>query len=904
MATIIRGGFKDNKERIVKIEIWSPLGMGTYDLNDESSPVKIAFDSVEIEYDMDDLFQTIIKKTMKIDFVTTTYIGDVLFSDKVKEVKVTVKLQDVIIFNGYVEPYTFSQEYAHKQDEFTLNCIDELGCLEYQYMIQHHEWKNVISKEQAISFKEYLSMILPTNTYYDMSKKNGNRSVFDAVGVSMQVFLGDSEDDLENNEDNLSKILKYFNLHIIQNGSDLFIFDWNTIKAKGSKVFYNIFDNTTKTVDLSQITVTKDSYVDDSTSLSISDTYNQIKLKVNLDTIDTLLTDPLDTDDIQYYSNYKQLWFSEYISSGEGESAHNAFKSIIKQGYENGNTIIDDYDAWQRNDWYFKLGYNPKWKLMWNGIDVNDWIERDSQGNPINLHRIFEVMKSYRFFPFIIACGKNEDSLDRNNKSRLTSDGGVKGSIASENYIVISVNGNEDDSQAELKRIQSAIDKSSGYNETTDTAKGLLEYTGSTSGQYSPTDDDTTNYVVFKGSITLNPCRYISGWFSLGSSQWSSKFKASQPNITFKEVYDANVKDSAWAYTVDVTDNDDGGLYAHQFWKATTPGSTETQAPSTNMLYPFTDEKKARSLEYNYSGHWDSTDQWDKLDILECELKIGEKYLVETYDNGNKQKPKYGWYTESSLPYVNGKKKNTFSLGFDPEIGEMIIGKEYDITNTVNGKISDEKGMAVPIKKSDALSGKLSFKILGVVNQQWNEITRRHPTLFRSTKYYDNWKNLWSHVSSIWLKDFEIGIISDNKGSDVPSTKKDLLYVSNMVHDVIRTKDDEEFDICTTPTTEELIANGVETNIANNTAIDLNTNQPLESITDTTQSLTERPERLWVDQYWNIYSSPRCIVETKLDDAFLKGMNIYNMSTFGNTIPKKIVRNLRNCDIEVSLQQI
>lgn len=900
MATIIRGGFKDNKERLVTIDIWSPLGMGEYDLNDEDSPIKISFDSIEIEYDIDDLFEVIIKKTMSIDFVTTRYFGDVLFSDRIKQVKVTVKLEDNVLFAGYVEPYTYSQDYSEKLNEFTLNCIDELGCLEYEYMYKHADWKSITNREQPISFKEYLSMILPTNTFYDLSKKVSGASALEKLGVSQEIFLGDSEDDMKNNEDALEIILKYLNLHIIQEGEDIYIFDWNTIKAQSnSQMFQNIFDaGNIKYININQVLVDKNAYSDDSTNISVSDTYNQIKLKVNVDSNDTVVKDPLDTDSLTYESNYKQLWFSDYLSYGSGSSAHNAFNNIIKQGYENGNNIYESYDSWARRDWYFKLGNNPQWKLMWNGIDVRRWLQKDSNGNIINPSRILEVMNNYRFFPYILAVGKNEDELNRNNSSRLTSDGGVKGKITTSNYIVISVNGNEDNSEEELKRIQYDIDRSSGYNYYDDTCAGLLQYTGTTSGQYSPTDDSTTNYLVFKGSFTLNPVIVKSGFYSWSGIWYTRELMSSNRNITFQNTYDA-VNNGGWAFTVY-----DDFLYTQQFWETTTPGTLEHQAPNKMMLMPLVGLKNSNRLEYNYSGHWDDSDRYDKFAVIECELKIGDKYLVETYPNGDKQKPVYIWRDEAHLPYVEGVKKRTFSLGFDPSIGQCIVGPTYEITNTVNGKVSDEKGMAVPIKKSDALSGKITFKIIAVINQQWNEISRRHPTLFRSTKYYDNWRNVWSHVSSIWIKDFGIKVISDNKGADVPTSKQDLVYMSNMTHDIVRTKDDEEFDIVTMPTTDELLANGIETNIANNTCINITTKMPATDVYDATQNISDRPERLWVDQYWNIYNKPKCIVNTKLDDSYLKGMNIYHMNTFGDTIPLKIVRNLRNCEMEISLQQI
>ena len=903
MATYIKGGFKDNKERLITIEINSPNGQAEYDLNNDDSPIKIAFDSIEIEYDIEDLFQTIIKKKMSFEVVTKSYLGGSLFTSKAKETTIEVKRGDEVIFSGYVEPYTYNQEFANEWDSFTINCIDYLCTLEYTYLADNSEWSKLVKKSDIISFKEYLSMMLPTSTYYDMSKTKDGVSVFDKVGVSMKVFLGKSEKDKLTNEEVLDEILKYLNLHIIQQGSDFFIFDWNTIKAHTDKNFTNIFKpNQTKQVTLTVKNITKESYKDDSTNISIAEVYNQISLKADLDTIDTVIEDPLKSDNVQFYSNYKQLWYSEYISSGEGSSAHDAYRSIIEQGHDHPNTITHDYDAWYREDWYFKLGFNPYWKVMWSGINVDEWIERDNNGNVINLHRVLETMKNYRFFPFIMNVGKNEERLSRTNKNRLNADGGVKGKITGSNFFVVSVNGNLDDSEQELSRIEQAIKKASATN-IYEESVGLLEYKGDTSLNLSPSDDETVNYLVFKGTITLNPVRKESGWHNLFSGfgqQWFTLYKESAPDILFEEIYQNR---NSWQKTVPVTDNDDGGLYAQQFYTCEIPGGTETSAPEKLMIYPFTDEKKAQDLEYNYSGHWDEEDKIDKLPIFECELKIGNKWLVETYENGDKQKPRYGWYTEELLPVPFGVKKRTFSLGFDPNIGDCIVGKEYDITNTVNGKISDEKGMAIPIKKSDALSGKVYFKILGVINQTHNVITRRHPTLFRSTKYYDNWKNLWSHVSSIWMKDFEVGIISDNKGSDVPSDKKDLLYVSEEVKDVIKKKDDIEFKICTKPTTQELIERGIDTNTANNNSVNLTTRQPLDTILDTTQNIEERPERLYIDQYWNHYSSPKVILETTIDDSFNK-MQLTHTNMFGDTIPISVKENLRYCTSETRLQQI
>ena len=914
MATYFRGSFKDIKQNTISIEIISPNGQAEYDLDDKDSPVKIAYDSIEISYDIDDMFSAILKKRMSINLTSRIYLGDIIFSDKIREVSVEVKKNNVCIFKGYVEPYTYSQPFAAVWEEFTVNCIDSLGILEYDYLVKHTHWADFIAREDTPSFKDYFEIIFPNlKVYYDGSKTiSNNTSVFDGIGITYTPFLGDDPDDMMTNEEVTEEILKYLNLHIIQEGEDLYVFDWNTIKNAGQNVvFTNIFDSEdTVTKDLSKKTITKDSYNSDDTNVSMSETYNQISLKADLDFIDTVLDNPVGNDSTKFYSNYKQLWLSEYISS-----SNSIFGDIINQGYNHYKYINNDNGDWSRRDWFFKLAYNPKWKLKWGGTDINEWIERDENNKVINQHRLLECMRGYKYFPILISYGLNEEFLNKNNQSMVSVTGDVKGKITLNDYIAISVNGYWGlDKNADLEEIQESINQACGYDPVNNTWQGILEYVGNSSFALTPGDEETTNYLILKAKITLNPIKKKSSTSSMHWVNYLNKYiltgKPGSDIILFKTQVDS-------AFFADGTPNSftkeniykTDGYYAQQFYTALNAGDEEVSAPETLMFYPYySGDEACRYLAYNYSAHWDDTDRIDKLPILECELKIGDKYLVETYLDEDKQKPLYGWYTEDNLPYVkidaeHTVQKRTFSIGFDPSIGDFIIGKEYDISNNVNAKISDEKGLAIPINYDDKVNGKLSFKILCPINQQWNEITRRHPTLFRSTKYSDNYYNLWNYVSSIIIKDFEINVISDNKGSDVAGSKQDVVYISNETTNVIEKKDDIEFKVCTKPTTQELIDRGIDTNVANNTTVNLSTNESIESITDNTQNVTNRPERLYVDQYWNIYSSPKTIVETTLTDNY-NTLNVLTFNDFGDTIPISIRQNLQFCQATVKTMQI
>ena len=136
------------------------------------------------------------------------------------------------------------------------------------------------------------------NIFYDMSKvKNENNtvsSILEHAGISMNVFLGDGEDKIMNFEEMLNEILKYFNLHMIQEGEDFYIFDWKTVENNKQnpwtcilkKKLYDdnmeeIENNTTPTsnIILSNKVIQKSDYSSSDTNLSMSEIYNQIKAK-------------------------------------------------------------------------------------------------------------------------------------------------------------------------------------------------------------------------------------------------------------------------------------------------------------------------------------------------------------------------------------------------------------------------------------------------------------------------------------------------------------------------------------------------------------------------------------------------------------------------------------------------
>lgn len=397
-----------------------------------------------------------------------------------------------------------------------------------------------------------------------------------------------------------------------------------------------------------------------------------------------------------------------------------------------------------------------------------------------------------------------------------------------------------------------------------------------------------------RGSVTFDS---VDNFYTLGLSDWYGNGGGEYPRMKGK----AGEK----------------GYYQRLFWKTEQGVSKETPDPYSIYMYPPEELEEYQQYKYNYTSDGNTNDEYKKFPVLECQLKIGDKYLVEITEGLQKGEPVFRWCTEADAPYLkdqNGNttstKKTTFTLGFDPEIGQPIIGKEYELTNTADGRLFKETGMAIPIKRSDALSGTLEFKILGVIGTQWTDISLRNPWIFWKIDWKHDMVNIMDHVSSVWMKDFSIEITSDLAGTGNIAEKKnkDLLYTSMEERKYIKTKDDIDFKINTQVTMKEALDLGLSDTISLSNVVDLDTSLGLTGIYTYGNSTDEnRPEKLYVDQYWNYYHLPKVILETEIHDtstASYNMMDTYQVTNFGKMMAHEITRNIRSNTVKIRMRQV
>lgn len=844
---IITGQFNDFDNNLVTVKITKSDGVNSTETIGEKG-VFFAGDPVTIETNIDSTFNTLIRKNCTITLLTSIYIGDMFWAANANSISVEIKKNNSIIFYGFVEPNTYSQPFV-SLDEFTINCNDALSALQY-YNYQNaipNTYDGLKTASNTASFKTILLNALSTvlgntdyNVYYDCSKgtsEGREQLIFDDCGISETYIFGDTYDDIWTYEEVVSEIMQYLNLHIVQHGTDFYIFDWNTLKNKRN-VWYNL--KTDETVSLStpqNITLTSSMHGADDTNITVSEVYNQVSVSCSLENIENVITSPLDSDGLKSPYGGKQLYMREYISKSDGKTNYvDAFHSMVS---ENGTAV--EYDDAKYVDHYMQFKYNPQWIMYLNNGNLMETINTDTtmlnDGQYINQWKIAKIVKDNSLTPAIISMGSNERS------ARIKDDTPTP-KVSMTDYLFISINGNEVDDNTNSTPTPVQLQSHAP----------IIEYIGGNGGVYSPTDSNTINYIVFSGSMLLQPKVKESGAFKTLKT-WC----LAHPNMSVQDILTLSatrVKDA----------NGDYRLYTRKFFNTEIPYDEpdEQHYLEAVNLQPWCSDNGEKLFEYQYAQYWNKQDLVTKLPVLECELIIGNKRLIET-DMDEYGNSTFQWVALGSEPTrtFDGVTYTitTFTLGINPKLDDYIIGTEFKLQNTVTIPMNiDAEGTAIPITQEDKLSGAVQFRILGPVNSTWNQVVRRHPTWFRHTSWSTDNKIILAHLENIIIKDFKCQIYSNNALNETDGNDE-LIYVSDETNSFINKNDDTEFKFITQPTSEIIIAQGLEAGVNLNAVVDLNNDAPLQTIYNATTNETANAEEHYVNQYYSEYSIPRIVME-------------------------------------------
>ena len=891
----ITGEFRDIHGNKCSVEIGNPsvshadIIIGEHYNEGDNDLLYFTSEPVKIETESDDLFTVIIKTSATINLYARDYIGDLLYASNARSVVARIKKNGVVIFDGFVEPGTYNQPYSEPYDEFTINCIDKLSTLQY-YKYKGITVDNFDSKLAELGNVTLMSVLNLAFKEFDMRKRllydrsKGITeyevdSVFDDIKISEQIMVGDDFDSVMNYDDILTEILKYLNLHIIQEGSKFYIFDWNSI-IKGNEQWVYLGEDRIywNNLDVSTIRLNETTNAGPDTNITVDEVYNQISLTCELNDQDVLIESPLDEESLTSVFKNRQLYMQELISEGNGSRALSAFKQMTL-GYQ------ANYDGAKKVNWYLQWLQPKNWKLYTSDGEVSTLYEKDTNGVYMNQYKISERLKGHPIEPAILSMGNVE------YPQGVIKDDAPITKINMSNYLYISLNGNQ-------RRNENTYQP----NETTlQSRQPIAEYIGSNSGGvFSPSDDETTNYLVFSGKLCFLPVQ---------------KETASWPVVEQLSTGDTAGWLTLYDKTVPSDNNKDGRYYTRKFFRLQYPNSDENTAQVTSVgISPLTQDKSSHLLQFNYSSDWEWGDKRSNLEVLECELIIGNKRLIERPIEGT-DKSTFEWVKlgeePSSLYEGETYKITTFSIGINPKIGDYIIGDEFPIRANLDFKANiDADGLCVPIKKSDGVSGKVIFRILGPINTTWDNISRRHPTWFRHTQWTSTQYYVLSQCDSLIIKDFKVSLKTDAAGynTDFQNNDKDLVYISNETDAYVNKKDDINFKIITQPSTEECIRLGCSLSNNYNAAVNANTGLPITTIYNFFTKENAKPEEHYVNQYYQLYSKPKIMLETEIWEvkfAVTEMKNTYTYSSLNrNFFPISMTRDLANDKTMLNLREI
>lgn len=848
----LHGHFYNQREERIEVHILTG-GDRTKEtvIGEKNGELSFTDDPVELTSQVNDTFDHLLCQQATVRLLARNFVPD-FFCASCRDAVVNIYREGECLFAGFIEPQSYSQGYNEEFDEIELSCIDALTALQYAKYRDVGSLGvlyNVVKAEaEQRTFLAMLKEILGGVTaeldivggnamryLYDGSKAvddlAGNHyAIFGQLTVSELLFLGDEEDDVWQQDEVLEEILKYLNLHIVQDGFTFYLFSWESVKGDERIYWRDLLTGASVTTARQTTDIVTGLVTDTDTKISVGEVYNKIMLTAKVESMESVIESPLDNDLLKSPFSNKQKYMTEYSSDGEGSKAINAFDAMT-HGQET------SYSGGCVTDWYVQMMNNSQWLFPKSGSG-NLMEEYCSEGR--NQH-ILPNWLAKNQGAAIMALGKVEKKTDGKDNSPTSK-------VEMTNYLVVSVNGNCDDKEATT------------YPNTNSLKAGIPRavYNGSmTGGVFSPTDEGTTNYIVLSGKLVLNPVMALTDTYkaiyNYDGGIWGNMFSGIKK----------------WSgMTVPSRNNGDGRYYTQQWWKAATPNETVVWDMETaHGFVPFTDTGP-QLYEFKYSAIGDGSDHISKVGMLACMLIIGDKCVVEKGTEG--QVTDFEWRKYKTLEECSNEDEyyqQCFTIGFDPKIGDKIVGTKFDLQNNVNYELGiDAEGIAIPIKKADKVSGRVKFMILGPVNALWDVVTRRHKTWFRHTKWNSTTIPLLAHVSSIMVEQFEVKIYSDN-GLVNNTGDNDLVYMSDTKESFVNVKDDIEMKINSALTAAECQALDVTDSVKMSTPLNTLTGEGLLAVYDYSRGMSAKPEQLYVDYYYKEWHAPRVVMTQKLTDT-------------------------------------
>lgn len=885
---IIQGKFNniDNKKTFfVKIGDTGAIKTIQDNTDDTESENIVCFgsDPVTISSDNSDTFTNIYFRQATINLTANFDIRPYVVATNYTNLPVEIRLYDSqypntesswpIIFKGYVQPMSFDQPFMQTWNEFSLTAIDMLGVSQYvDYAkieaVDLEDLGYVEARQIMEDIIDELGLTTDANTF-DISN-----DYTETTKVNQSIFIGSSPDDYKKCSEVLDLLGRIYGFWIWQDG--------DTIRVR------NIF-----TMAKHNNYVTMEDYAGSDFNLSIMEGYNQIKLSCALEDAENDLFDLFNSETTSSSFANREKYLTEYICPGEGNNAFSAFKNLLYEhepaDYKDKPRYYDHYLWIKKSDVldFGANGYYNKETGLYNAInDSETYTTVAGNETPSKQYQVLKWIAANPGSAGLISFGHTENLFNPQSSANIAAP-------SMKDYLLIRIDGHDD--VGENGHINTIISNIRAHSP-------IFTYEYPTVQNFIPADNDTTNYFVISAGINLQPIQLKTGPTGNGqnngwpddtdSSQYhdNSRYRKSQNTVqdcldNFKQTWNGiyGYGTLLWHHTVPHQDNGDGAYYAQRYWKS--EGTRNRKVDNYLWTFgPLQQNDKNKDLKYAYSSPGNTTDKLTKMPILCAQLKIGEgedaKYCVEymceggRYETVNNVRRKvsdgineFVWRKLSEcLTDEDGSPINYFTIGIDPNIDDHIIGQDYqNISSNQTIEMNlNEKGMAIPIKVSDHLIGKLHFELLGPYNAVYDYVTKGTKSwwkFWKKTPWNTNQVPILEKLENILISDLKIKLTTDNGGYKNGVGGKDLVYSTINTGRLINDKE-YETSLCSCLTSEEANELGVDWSMNNSAIIDEN-DEPFYNIEyeEGGETLEIKLEELRVNEQYSLWNKARTVTK-------------------------------------------
>ena len=863
---------------------------------DEACDIFWTDSPVETESEVNDTFDHLLMQQATISMNCRQWVRD-FFCQSCREAIVNILVDGEPVFYGYIEPMAYSQPYNEVYDEVELTCVDCLSALQYSYYRNIGQYGiDYATIREAADQRSFLDIILEmmrpmvetndiegTRTphlWYDGSKaldSDGSHryTLLEDLSIDELLFLDEDEDSVWTQQDVLKEILQYLNLHLRQEGTDFYLYDWQTARTGKSATWHDLLGNATEDITITPqtIDIRTEIAADCDTEIELAETYNQLVLTDSVTEVETVVESPLDSDSIKPLFPGKQIYLREYTSWGMGSRAYQGFAELIGQDKTS-------YDAGNMTDWFLWAKTNTNWhfyvyQYLGGGDPVREELDKVF-ALKTNQHDVAAYFLKQGMGAAIIATGKLDRGRDGADK--------VTTNVDLKDGLVLSMNGL-------LGPWTLGGPDQTPSNDQISKSMPLAEYAGNVAGgNLSPADEDTIHYIVVQGKVELvSNVGTVSGSYkelkaavippSQGGWGWPGH-KPTDTNYVPRTVNSEKYYALRW--------------YGAEDWKdAPTDLPDPYNSDNSYAVRPVmpTVDSLVQTWQVDECIDLTSNQSTGRMPVLMCMLVVGDKCVVEKRPGedlgtgvpgtGKGLPDDYVWmdYKEREDCASNEEwAAQSFAVCVEPDSGQTITGKEMEIKKNAEYQLGiTAEGTAIPIHYSDKVHGQVRFYILGPYNLTWAD-NRVYYVLRSVAGGTSDGKadRILPSLQSIVVKDFKVEIMSDNGRVGEVDDDADIVYMSDTKETYVNRKDDIIFKLTTALTADECAAMGVNNAVKLSSPYNTHTGDALITIYDRHTGETAKPEQLYVDAYWREWHDPKVTMTQNFDGMeYAHFLNLY-----------------------------